>query len=77
LIELLPRCSNSKVPLSEITRGPPWMTNSIGAKILIFAVLGAAALLLGTMREPSSHTDPADAVLQHTSPPQTSLPISR
>jgi hypothetical protein len=78
LIELLPRCGNSKAPLSEITRGPPWMTNSISAKILIFAVLGAAALLLATMREPSSHTDPADAPSFSTaSPPQTSLPISR
>jgi hypothetical protein len=78
LIELLPRRSNSKVPLAEKADGLRQMTNSTAAKILICAAIGVAALIIATMREPPSQTNPADVPAFSTiSPPQTLLPISR
>lgn len=78
LIELLPRRSNSTVPLAEKAQGFPGMTSSIVAKILICAALGVAGLIVAASREPVSPGDPAGSPAFSTgSPPQTSDPSSR
>jgi hypothetical protein len=58
LIELLPRRSSSKVPLAEEARSLPWMTRAPALRILIYAALGVAALIIiAASREPSSPGD--------------------
>ena len=77
LIELLPRLGSSEVPLTERAGGLREMTGSAGAKMLIFAALGATALIIAASREPP-RADLADApATSTTSPPQTSPPNSR
>jgi hypothetical protein len=58
LIELLPRSSSSKAPLAEEARSLPWMTRAPALRILIYATLGVAALIIiAASREPSSPGD--------------------
>jgi hypothetical protein len=77
LIELLPRRSHPQLPLAGKAHGLREMTNSTGAKILICAILLAAALLIVANREPSQRSAPADVPLSTDSPSQTAQPLSR
>jgi hypothetical protein len=75
LIELLPRPSRPKVPLTVTAHGLPKMRGSL--KIVIFAALGGIALITAASCEPSSGADIADAPAFNTvAPPQMSPPSS-
>jgi hypothetical protein len=77
LIELLPSPGSSEVPFAPKPRlGLREMTGSAIAKVLLCAVLGAAALIIAASREPSSQGDLDAPAFSRTSPPQTS-PSSR
>ena len=76
LIELLPRPSIPKVPLTEVAHGLPTMRGSL--KLVICAALGGIALIAAASCEPSSGANIADAPAFNTvSPPQMSRPSYR
>jgi hypothetical protein len=53
------------------------MTGSAGAKMLIFAALATAALIIAASREPSRGNLADKPTVNTTSPPQTEPPNSR
>jgi hypothetical protein len=68
LIELLPRRSNSKIPLAEKDYGIREMTGSAATKMLIYAALAAAITVVAANFELSPRGDNVDA------PPPMSRP---
>ena len=70
LVELLPHLDSSKMPLAGMPSGVREMIRSTGAKMLVLAVLLAAALIIATSRESSLGNLP-DTPASTTSLPQT------
>jgi hypothetical protein len=78
LIELLPHPGSPNGRGTETARSLHAMTHSTLAKMLIFAALGATALIMAASREPSSRTDLTDAPGSNVAtPPQMAPPSSR